>query len=348
MRKTTLNDIANLAGVNASTVSRALNKANSGMISDKQQQKILEIANRLNYRPNSSARSFASQKNFKIGLILGAIEKDLSSPPFALFISELCGYLQQHGYTLLLLWASGKEQDIENNVLDFLMSNSADGYIIGSALISPRVIAALKKMCVPIVTLFPEQSELPDQFAVAEITIEQAFSDALQSIPDKSGNSILFIGTNGPRTKTKLTSLSAATDKLSSDYVIDTLFYQPPASSFMLDRIFASDMAKENLGKILQYKVIFCASDLTALGVMDAIQANGTKIGDDIFIVGYDNIENFLGENIIPPFSTIDSNMGILGRKTAALILEQITCPESKIENISVPATFVLKRAVNE
>lgn len=348
MRRTTLNDIADLAGVNPSTVSRALNKSNAGMISDKQQQKILKIADRLNYRPNSSARSFASQKNFKVGLILGAIENDLSSPPFALFIRELCGHLQQHGYLLLLLWAAGNEQDIEDNVLDFLMSNSADGYTIGSSLISPQVIAALEKLRVPIVTLFPDHSELPDQFAIAEIELEQAFSTALQSIPSQFGTDILFVGASGFRSNTKLANLTSAADKLLGNYKIDALLYQPPARSFMLDRTLACEMAKKNLEKILQYKVIFCASDLTALGIIDVLEPMGVTINSDIFIVGYDNIGNFLEENAIPKFSTIDSNMGVLGQRTAALILEQITCPANKIKNISIPATFTLKEEIGE
>ncbi|MDD3117039.1 MAG: LacI family DNA-binding transcriptional regulator [Victivallaceae bacterium] len=344
-RKTTLNDIANLAGVNPSTVSRALNKAHSAMISDKQQQKILDIANRLNYRPNCSARSFASQKNFKIGLILGSIENDLSSPPFAIFIRELCGYLQQHEYLLLLLWASGQEQDIENNILDFLMSNSADGYILGSSLISPRVIAALKKMRVPVVTLYSTPSELPEQFTIAETELEQAYSAALQSIPDKFGTDILFIGASGSRTDTKLSNLISASEKHHCRYVIDTLLYQPEARNFMMDRSYARDMAKKNLQKILHYKIIFCASDLTVLGIIDAIQSSGAKVkvNRDIFIVGYDNIENFFDKKIIPAFSTIDSNMDILGRKTAALILEQLTNNDSKPKNLSVPAAFILK-----
>lgn len=345
IKKTTLNDIAELAGVNPSTVSRALNKASAGMISDKQQQKILGIANNLHYRPSSSARSFASRKNFKIGLILGAIEHDLTSPPFALFVRELCGGLQQHGYLLLLLWASGKDQSKDDEVINFLMSNSADGYILGSSLISQKVTDSLKKTKVPIITLFSPQSLQATQFTSVKISIEQAYADALQSVPQQYGDKILYVGVEGQSTAVKFKSLSSIACKLYPNYTIDKLFYRTPGCNFMFDRTFACEMAKSKLGKLREYKIIFCASDLTALGVRDALREAGVEADKDICIVGYDNIEDFAGFNVSSSLSTIDPNMHLLGRQSAVLILEKIDNPANVIKEILIPATFIRRNS---
>jgi len=346
IKKTTLNDVAELAGVNPSTVSRALNKASAGMISDKQQQKILEIANSLHYRPSSSARSFASRKNFKIGLILGAIEHDLTSPPFALFVRELCGCLQQHGYLLLLLWASGKNNSTDDEVLNFLMSNSADGYILGSSLISPKITDSLKKTKVPVVTLFSYQLLDTTRFTTVKISTEQAFADALQSVPPQYGDKILYVGVQGHNTEIKFKNLSSVAGKLFPDYTIDKLFYRTPGSNFMFDRRFAYEMAQKQLEALLKYKVIFCASDLTALGIGDALRQTGAD--KDILIIGYDNIEDFSGLNVEPSISTIDPNMHILGRESAALILEKIDNPANVIKEILIPASFIRRNSFSK
>ncbi len=345
-KKTTLNDIAQLAGVNPSTVSRALNKASAGMISDIQQKKILRIANNLHYRPSSSARSFASRKNFKIGLILGAIEHDLTSPPFALFVRELCGGLQQHGYLLLLLWASGKDQSKDDEVINFLMSNSADGYILGNSLISQKVTDSLKKTKVPIITLFSHQSSQAPQFTSVKVYMDQAFADALQSVPRQYGDKILYVGVAGQSTEVKFTSLYSVASKLYPDYTVHKLFYRPPGCNFMFDRTFACEMAKKQLETLLKYKIIFCASDLTALGVGDALRQAG--VDKDILIIGYDNIEDFSGLNVEPSISTIDPNMHLLGRESAALILEKIDNPANAIKEILIPATFIRRNIFSQ
>ena len=112
--KITIVQIAKLAGVNPSTVSRALHAVKSSHISEELRQKIQKICEEHNYRPQIAAKGFAFRKSYRVGLLLGRLRGDLMSPHFSLFIQGICDSLQKAGYTLSILWCEidGKE-DIE-------------------------------------------------------------------------------------------------------------------------------------------------------------------------------------------------------------------------------------------
>ena len=71
-------------------------------------------------------------------------------------------------------------------------------------------------------------------------------------------------------------------------------------------------------------KLILCASDLTALGVMDLLAAHGRRLGKDYYLVGYDNLEGLSGFGEAAVLSTIDSRQAEYGIAVVRLILEAI------------------------
>ena len=124
--KITIVEIAKIAGVNPSTVSRALHPEKSSHLSEELRQKIKKICEGNNYRPQVAAKGFAARKSYRVGLLLGALRNDLTNPHFSLFIQGICDSLQSAGYTLSILWceADGKE-NINEKVQNFLFSDVA-------------------------------------------------------------------------------------------------------------------------------------------------------------------------------------------------------------------------------
>ena len=73
------------------------------------------------------------------------------------------------------------------------------------------------------------------------------------------------------------------------------------------------------LDRLAGYKLLWCGSDLTALGIKDALETAGLTVGKDIFLIGNDDLENLAGGTAMHPvLSTVDEHMEEYGRLAAA------------------------------
>lgn len=101
-KKYTIRDIARQAGVSVATVSYVINHREDQRISDETKKKVWQIVNLLDYRPNSSAKSLATNKTYNIALFLRR-EKSLYKRSEQLAVADaLASVLRSHGYHLLL------------------------------------------------------------------------------------------------------------------------------------------------------------------------------------------------------------------------------------------------------
>jgi DNA-binding LacI/PurR family transcriptional regulator len=85
-------------------------------------------------------------------LILGAIERDLNSSSFALYIRGLCSVLQKHGYNLAILWVGEARDTQMEKVKNFLMSDTADGYILGASMLEEQSLEVFRNSGRPILS----------------------------------------------------------------------------------------------------------------------------------------------------------------------------------------------------
>src|SRR5471030_2413619 len=121
----TIKDVAEVAGITVTTVSRVLN--NRGYISEKTRKKVYDAMQQLNYRPNEMARSLLRKKSNLIGLIIPTVAHP--------FFSELTNYIEYYAYKLgykILLCNSYQDSVKEKEYIMMLKSNQVDGIIMAS------------------------------------------------------------------------------------------------------------------------------------------------------------------------------------------------------------------------
>lgn len=148
MKRASIKDIAKLAGVSVATVSYVLNKKEGSRIGEATREKILEIAETINYIPNKMARSLKTNKSKLIGLIVADISND--------FYSGMARYIEDEamklGYTLLI--GSSDENPAKFKKLTELFSEQqVDGMIIAPVMDSDETVQKLINDQFPVVTV---------------------------------------------------------------------------------------------------------------------------------------------------------------------------------------------------
>ena len=155
LRKTSLKDIAEAAGVSTALVSFVLNgKEKEYRVGEKTAQRILKIANEMNYQPNLAAKSLRSGKTKTIGLVVS----DISNPFFSQLARVLEDEAARKGYTVLF-GSSDENKDKMNRIVGNLINKGVDGLIIVPCNNSEKSISSLVNNHIPVVLFdryFPE------------------------------------------------------------------------------------------------------------------------------------------------------------------------------------------------
>lgn len=155
LKKISLKDIAEAAGVSTALVSFVLNgKKKEYRVGEETAQRILKIANEMNYQPNLAAKSLRSGKTKTIGLVVS----DISNPFFSQLARVLEDEATKQGYTVLF-GSSDEDTDKMSVVVGNLINKGADGLIIVPCENSEKAIASLINNNIPIVLFdryFPE------------------------------------------------------------------------------------------------------------------------------------------------------------------------------------------------
>ena len=222
IKRVTIKDIARLAGVNISTVSRTLNPETASRISAEKREKILALCDHYNYRPRVAARACVTGRSFRIGLILGALTNDLANPLHALYVKGVCSVLQSKGYTLSVLWAEEYLEKRDEVVKNFLMSEIADGYILGAPLLAPQTVETFRNSGHPILS-FKTFQNTENKFPTLTLNPENAYRRIWKAMPPELAKNILFTGPDSPNTTLKKELFCNCADK---EMQLDTLFFK--------------------------------------------------------------------------------------------------------------------------
>ncbi|EQD44426.1 transcriptional regulator, LacI family, partial [mine drainage metagenome] len=145
-KRATLHDLAQLAGVDASTVSRVLNEDPTLVVKDETRQRILGAVETLKYVPNAMARGLRRQRSQTIGLLV----PDIGNPFFAQIIMGAERVFSEAGFHLLL-GNTAEDPARERSFVELLRSNVVDGFMLATALTQDATVEELIRLEVPFV-----------------------------------------------------------------------------------------------------------------------------------------------------------------------------------------------------
>ncbi|MGB9627084.1 MAG: LacI family DNA-binding transcriptional regulator [Thermodesulfobacteriota bacterium] len=281
-KKVTIKDIARLAKVSHTTVSRALN--DKSRIHPQTKEKILSIARELNYQPNFFARSLVTKRTKILGLVITTI----ANPFYTELAQGIETTARSLGYNIILC-SSDSELSTEKQYIDMLRSKGVDGIIFTSAHIGDPNIIELAEEGFPMIlvnrrTYHPTVKDKVDYVGVDNIwggylAVEHLIRLGHEKIGIIGGSSESSVGFE--RLEGGKRALTTYGLEVREDYFVE--------GNFLKESGYKG--GKRFLRMDKPPTAIFATNDYMALGTFQAIAEEGIRIPEEIALVGFNDIE---------------------------------------------------------
>lgn len=274
MGQPTIKDVAKLAGVSISTVSRVMN--NSKPVSPEAKRKVLDAINKLDFKPNELARSLVMRKSN----LLGVIVSDLAIEYMAHLVRGAEEIGRVYKYDILLSSSYGSEDAI-NNAIDFLATKQVEGLVIISESISDESLLKLREAKIPFVLLDKYYSS--KNLHTVRIDYEKEEYKLIKYLLDSGHENVLLLETKDDNIvkKAKLEGYKKAIEEnKKKSFVIE------------IDGLTSNDgynIGKEviNLCKKNKISAVACENDEVAIGFIDYCADNGINVPNDLTVTGF-------------------------------------------------------------
>ncbi|MET3721680.1 MULTISPECIES: LacI family DNA-binding transcriptional regulator [unclassified Arthrobacter] len=316
----TIYDVARVAGVNASTVSRALSKP--GRVSPKTQKLIEDAAAELNYQVNPFARALPTGKTNTFGLIVA----DITNPTFFDIIRGAQTTATDRDYTLVL--AESAESPATELIAARRLMATVDGLILASPRMDDDNIRALARDK-PVVVINREVEGVP----CVVPDVHKGISEAVRSLAANGHQKVAYVA--GPpeswMSERRWEGVQAACDWAR----LESVRLESSKPTVDGGRQTAREVRASGATAVLTY------NDLLAIGLMRELQAAGIAVPDQISIVGFDDI--FGADFTTPPLTTVRSPLGECGAGAATRLLDLLHGRGEPAGTLSVETELVLR-----
>ncbi len=328
MHNTTLKKISEILGISISTVSRALKHHPD--ISLKTRQKVIELAEALDYEPNASAVQLRTRNSKLLGLMVPTI----SNYFYETFIAAVEEDARKQGYSVMIL-QSGNDPAIELENLKLFRQNRVSGVFacLSSATTDLKGFERMREVDIPVVffDIVPDEDGLhkicmADEKS-AQLAAELILQHPYQSVLALFGNPQLSI------TKKREEALKLA-------------FQSHPNIQLLIEHAGNSEEAQNITHAMLdkhQPDIIFCMSDEILIGVLKTIQQRGLRYPDNIALLTISN--GTIPKLFHPQITYIETSGEKLGRLAFSHMLNCIN-GNSEAKELLVDAVLVMGGSV--
>lgn len=327
----TLKDVAALAKVHPSTVSRVLRNVENLKISEDTKVRIFKAIKELNYHPDQTARSLRLKKSFTIGLII----PNVASPYFIGIARSLDAECTKEGYTLIIS-DTNENQEKEIKAVYDLYSRGVDGLVIAPVQDSDEHIQDLIQRKFPFV-LIDRYFEKYDTNAVICNDRDSSYK-AVQDFIDLGHNTIGFISgrPNLYPVVRRLEGYSQALKENNLKFHQELVFSSSPTL----------DNAYESMVKLMELTnpptAILISGTIITLGVLRAIIEKKKSVPHDFSIIAF--TDTIFASYFISPVSTVSHKVEDIGIKTFEILLKQMNSTDKLPNSKVIVETYFIDR----
>ena len=303
----TLKDVAKASGVSLTQASRALNDYDD--VSEQTKQKVRKAATGIGYVKNVNASRLALQSNNQISVVIYAFASSKHSEDNILIrmLNGIYGFAEEIGYDILPLFVSIKRP---KSYLDYCKSRMIPGIIFIGARYDDAYFNELMDSDYPCVTI---DTPARGRNKASVVIDDEKYSQAAVSEMIKRGYRRIGMINGHEYASVSIRRLQGYKSALLQNGL-------PFDESIVMDGGFMRDMAAGEARKLLGAKVdaIFCASDIMAIGALEAVQSEGYNVPGDVGLFGFDGL--LLTSFVKPNISTVVQDNYQKGYEAAKLL----------------------------
>lgn len=306
-----MKEIAKMANVSATTVSKVLNHRDMG-ISEATKEKIFSIAAEYNYAPNLMAKGLRGNRTNTLGIIL----PDITNPFFAMIARGIEDAAQAKGFGVVFCDTDDKP-DREQSSMAYLTSRMIDGIVLAHTQNSTNT------ECFPTDTPMVIIDRLSDSENTGASHIGKVYTDTLHAIYvmttlliDAGCKNLAFISIKPCSSLDRYYGFEKALKAHDLPVQEELIFwgdFKPSTGSRGVEYLVENE---------LHFDGIICGNDLIAIGVCEALRKYGIDIPGQVKVTGLDDI--MIARHITPPLTTIRQHAYEMGRSAADMLIEHI------------------------
>lgn len=335
VKRTTMADIAQKSGYSKAAVSFAFNEPQK--ISKEAYDKIMAVANELDYIPDPMARNLSIGKHMVIGFLLPQkLEYSMNNPYTVGVIRGIGEICEEHGYTLNLI------PPLHSSMPDAVKKAMVDGLITMGLTVDLGIQDVLRQRHMPIVTIDGEISEGVtsvniDDRSAASCQINAALETGHKRFAIISLGKDAYDNSNNKKISTVSKRFDGYRDALSAygldinDMLLLTSEATFKEGARCADMIFADGYSPVSC--------IICMADIVALGIIMRAKELGIRIPEDCSIIGFDGLKD--SEFIFTNLTTIEQPAETKGKVAAKALFDIIEGNETDIRSYLVPYQFI-------
>jgi LacI family transcriptional regulator len=340
-------EIAKIAGVSRSTVSRVIN--NYSNVPDETRKKVLKVIEKYNYQPNTSARVLAGKKNDTIGLFIVSIA-DAENPNrlynnnyFTQFVDAVVECASARGYYILvnIIYC---ESDY-NRVSEVFLQKRIDGGIVIGTEREADVLINVSKKGYPVALIDYDAEEIKksnsanDNLIIISSKDYDGTAEAIEYLINLGHTDIGLIAgrlstySGKQRYEAYFDTMKKHGLKVEQDFVLRGDFIKSKTASEVKRLI--------NSGKLPT--AIFSSNDDMAITAIELFDENNIRVPEDISIIGFDNIP--LSSLIKPALSTISTPVYDIVKKTVDELISNIKRDRKGFSSYSYPTKMIIRES---
>lgn len=324
-------DVARMAGVAESTVSRALN--DSPRISAAVKERVRNVAAQLGYVPNRQAALLARKKTFRIGLVVKTYK---SFSPFsrAYFPRLLDGVLvrsEEHGYSVNVVMDKAGEEYKDLSLL--VRSKEVDGLIFSVTPLKDERFSDLKQQEIPFVLI---NNLVAGHYCINCDSI-QGLTDAFNHARELGHRNIGYIA--GDTQYYDGSERLRLFRELAQDFSFQTTIIEGNFSKTDGQRA-----AERLLSSKQRPTLLMCASDRAALGALDYCRFAGIKVPEELSIIGFDNLGP--ARDVSPALTTVHNPVTRMGREAVDMLVDVLEHRDTPM-NRHIESAFIIRQSTS-
>jgi|HubBroStandDraft_1064217.scaffolds.fasta_scaffold73828_1 DNA-binding LacI/PurR family transcriptional regulator len=328
-KPSSIKDIARVANVSHSTVSRALR--NSPLVSRETTEKIKEIAHKSGYRVSAVARSLATSKTRTIGVVVTSVV----DPFVAEVVTGIENMAINQGYSVFLA-SCNAEAVREAQVVQSFEERRVDGIIVMDSRVGSLYAEHLTKMKVPIVLI--NKFRLGEFMYSVAIDNVIASRDATSHLIQLGHTRVAYIGDRD--------GFQSDTDRFGGyRQALEhaDIPFQPHLVAHGDGKPAGGEEAMQQLLTLPERPTaVFCFNDMSALGALGALRAHNLRVPEDISLVGFDDL--FFTPYTHPPLTTVRQPKEHMGRLATEIVLKLLSGMSCEY-NVKVQGELIVRES---